>query len=362
MSGEKTEKPTEKKLKDARKKGQGTARTPDFGIWVGVLAASALLPHMVSSAGERMSTLFVSAAALISDADIEQGRILLRTGTEAGLWVFLPIGLVLFAVALVSAAAQGGVHVAMASVKPDFKKINPFTGLKRMLGPQGMWEGAKTLIKTVVLGFVTWNAAGHVVPILAVSGSLPLSTVIDTVWGAMIDVLRQAAVAGLVMAAADYAVVRHRVGKGLKMSKQDIKDEHKQSEGDPHMKGAIRSKQMAMSRNRMMSEISKADVVMVNPTHIAVALRYDPSKGAPRVVAKGAGAIAVKIRAEADKHRVPIVQDVPLARALHRACDLNQEIPAELYTAVARVLAFVMSLKSRGSAAGTHRMPVMAAR
>jgi flagellar biosynthetic protein FlhB len=153
-------------------------------------------------------------------------------------------------------------------------------------------------------------------------------------------------------------VVRRRTNKGLRMSKQDIKDEHKQSEGDPMLKGAIRSRQMQMSRNRMMSDIAEADVIMVNPTHVAVALRYQPEKGAPRVVAKGAGVIASRIREAAEEHRVPMVADVPLARALHRSCEIGQEIPAELFTAVARVLAFVMALKTRGSAVGVHRNPM----
>jgi flagellar biosynthesis protein FlhB len=119
------------------------------------------------------------------------------------------------------------------------------------------------------------------------------------------------------------------------MTKQEVKDEHKQAEGDPHVKGQRRARQLAMSRNRMMAEVGEADVVLVNPTHVAVALRYDPAKGAPRVVAKGAGAMAARIREEADRHRVPMVADVPLARTLHGACELGQEIPAELYAAVA---------------------------
>jgi flagellar biosynthetic protein FlhB len=117
---------------------------------------------------------------------------------------------------------------------------------------------------------------------------------------------------------------------------------------------------MAMSRNRMMAELPNADVVLVNPTHVAVALRYDPAKGAPRVIAKGAGAIAAKIRDVANTHRIPLVQDVPLARALHASCEIGTEVPPELYGAVARVLAFVLGLKARGSAAGLHRTPVAA--
>jgi flagellar biosynthetic protein FlhB len=145
------------------------------------------------------------------------------------------------------------------------------------------------------------------------------------------------------------------------MTKHQVKEEHKQTEGDPQLRGAIRSRQLAMSRNRMMADLVEADVVVVNPTHVAVALRYDPAKGAPRVVAKGAGTLAARIREVAAEHRIALVQDVPLARALHAGCELGQEVPPDLYSAVARVLAFVMALKSRGSAAGLHRPAIGAA-
>jgi flagellar biosynthetic protein FlhB len=159
------------------------------------------------------------------------------------------------------------------------------------------------------------------------------------------------------MAAADYVVVRRRTNKQLRMSKQEVKDEHKRTEGDPLVKSQIRGRQLAMTRSRMMADLPTADVIVVNPTHVAVALRYEPAKGAPRVVAKGAGTIAAKIREVAAEHRIPLVQDVPLARALHAGCEIGQEIPPTFFAAVARVLAFVMGLKARGSAAGLHRAP-----
>jgi flagellar biosynthetic protein FlhB len=139
------------------------------------------------------------------------------------------------------------------------------------------------------------------------------------------------------------------------MSHYEIKQEHKQAEGDPYMKAHRRGVQLSMSRNRMMAEVAEADVLLVNPTHVAVALKYDPAKGAPRVVAKGAGEVAAKLREIAADARVPLVQDVPLARALHASCDLGQEVPAQLFTAVARVLAFVMHLGARGVRGGFHR-------
>ena len=140
------------------------------------------------------------------------------------------------------------------------------------------------------------------------------------------------------------------------MTKKEVKDENKSSEGDPLIKSQRRSRQLAMSRNRMIAAVASADVVLVNPTHFAVALAYEPGRSAPRVVAKGAGTIAARIREQAETDRVPIVRDVGLARALHSACEIGQEIPVELYNAVAQVLAFVMALRSRGAATGTHHM------
>lgn len=165
--------------------------------------------------------------------------------------------------------------------------------------------------------------------------------------------------AGIALAIADVVVIMKRNKKKTRMSKFEIKQENKQQEGDPQLKGAIRSKQIAMSRNRMIADVASADVVLVNPTHVAVALRYEAGKGAPRVVAKGSGHVAARIREVAAEKRVPMVEDVPLARALHGACEIGQEVPADLFTAVAQVLAFVMALKRRGGAgAGIRTMPV----
>jgi flagellar biosynthetic protein FlhB len=186
---------------------------------------------------------------------------------------------------------------------------------------------------------------------------MPIDTVLNTVHGTAISLVRRVTLAALILAAADYAVARRRTDKQMRMTKQEVKDEHKQSEGDPLVKSAIRSRQLAMARSRMMADVGTADVLLVNPTHIAVALRYEPDKGAPRVVARGAGAIAARIRELAEEAQVPTVQDVPLARALYRSCEVGQEIPRELFAAVAQVLAFVISRRMRGQYGGAHHSP-----
>jgi len=188
------------------------------------------------------------------------------------------------------------------------------------------------------------------------AGGLPVTVLIGAAGDGTAALVQSAVIAGLVLAAADVMVVMRRNRKRTRMTKKEVTDEHKSSEGDPMIRSQRRARQLAMSRNRMIAAVATADVVLINPTHFAIALRYEPGKSAPRVVAKGAGVIAARIREQAETDTVPIVKDIPLTRALHSACELGQEIPVELYNAVARVLAFVLALKSRGSRAGVHTM------
>jgi flagellar biosynthesis protein FlhB len=240
-------------------------------------------------------------------------------------------------------------------VKPTLKKLNPLPGIKRMFGGHGLWEATKAVIKTAALGTVVVVTSDKAQALVSSSGALPLSAVTATFTDSAVLMIRVVAVTGLVIAVADYVVARRQTMKQLKMTKYEIQQEHKSSEGDPHVKAQRRAAQMAMSRNRMMTEVAGADVLLVNPTHVAVALKYQPDRGAPRVVAKGADEVATRLRERAAEARVPLVQDVPLARALHASCEIGQEVPAQLFTAVARVLAFVMQLSSRGVRGGFHR-------
>jgi flagellar biosynthesis protein FlhB len=352
--GEKTEKPTPQRLKKARKEGQ-IPRTQELGTWLGIAAASALLPMLVSSAFEAVQKLFVQVGVVAAHPEVEAVEELLGAALTAFVTTILPTAVGMMVVGAVASAAQGGVTFATKSMKPTLKKLNPFPGIKRMFGTQGLWEAVKALIKTAALGTVVIITSDRAQALVSSAGSLPLSAVAATFTDSAILMFRVVAVTGLVIAVADYVVVRVKMMKKLKMSKYEITQENKQAEGDPHMKAHRRGVQMSMSRNRMMSDVAEADVLLVNPTHVAVALKYDPQKGAPRVVAKGAGEVAARLRAIAAEARVPMVQDIPLARALHSSCELGQEVPAQLFTAVARVLAFVMHLGARGVKGGFHR-------
>jgi flagellar biosynthesis protein FlhB len=356
VSGEKTEQPTAQKLKKAKQEGQ-IGRSQDVGAWFGMLAASIMLPRTLGSAMDHARELMAKIPDVIADPDPGIALGIMKDGLMSAAWAVLPLALTMMAVGIAAAGAQGGIRVATKLFIPKFNRLNPLPGIKKMLGPQALWEGTKALIKTGVLAGVLYMTMKDIVPILMTAGRLQLGSLLGVINDAVLSLIRAASVAGIVMAAADYFVVRRRTNKQLRMTKEEVKQENKNTEGDPHVKGHIRAKQMAMARNRQMADVPTADVVLVNPTHVAVALRYEPEKGAPRVLAKGQGAIAAKIRDLATEHRVPMVQDVALARALEQSVEVGMEIPADFYGAVAKVLAFVMSLKSKGSAAGVHRNP-----
>ncbi|RBY74360.1 type III secretion protein [Geodermatophilus sp. TF02-6] len=351
--GERTEKPTPQRLKKARKDGQ-IPRTQELGTWTGAAAASVLLPMLVGDAYDGVGRLFVQVGAVVAHPEASAATALLGQALSTFLTALLPMALGLMVVGVVASAAQGGVTVTTKPLTPTLKKLNPFPGVKRIFGTHGLWEAAKALVKTVALGTVVVLTSDRAQQLVSASGALPLSAVTATFADSAVLMFRVVAVTGLAIAVADYVVVRRKTMSQLKMSRYEIAQEHKNSEGDPHVKGQRRAAQMAMSR-RMMSEVATADVLLVNPTHVAVALRYEADRGAPRVVAKGAGEVAARLRERAEEARVPMVQDVPLARALHACCDLGQEVPAQLFTAVARVLAFVMQLSARGVRGGLHR-------
>ncbi len=356
---QKTEPATPKKIADARKKGQ-VAKTQEVSSWATTFAMTLLLPWTFGRAQDLMEDLVARMPDAMEAADPAVALGLWADGLQGGVLVVAPMAVLLMLIGVAANVAQVGLKPSPQALMPKLSRLNPLPGFKRMLGAQSLWMACKELIKLFILGFLAYRSLKDFVPHLVDAGGLTLLTVMSGVVEAAMSFLRSAALLGLVLAAADYVMMKRQLAKELRMSKQDIKDEYKQADGDPHMKGAIRERQLAMSRNRMMAEISTADVVLVNPTHVAVALKYEAMGGAPRVVAKGSGAIAAKIREKAEEHRVPMVRDVPLARALHKACEIGDEIPAELYGAVARVLAFLFALKARGAAAGTHVVPQLA--
>ena len=352
-AGERTEKATPRKRREARRQGQ-IGNTPELGSWLGLLAASFVIPKVVSSLMSTATSALVQVGTVTQNSGSARAMAIARQAFTSAAFAFAPLVLLVLAVSVGSVLLQGGLAFTPKLLAPKFSRLNPLQGIKRMFGPHGAWTALKSLIKSGVLAGVVYLSLRSLVPTLTSAGSLPLANVLQIGVQAVLNLLRWCAVAGLLMAGADYAVVRRRNNKSLKMSKHEIKEEMKSSEGNPQLRGAIRSRAIAISRNRMLADVPGADVVVVNPTHVAVALRYEAGKGAPRVVAKGGDHVAARIREIAQQSRVPMVEDVPLARTLYSVVDVGREIPGDLFESVARVLAFIMTLKTRGSVAGTH--------
>ena len=353
-SEEKTEKPTPKKLKESRKEGQ-VARTPELGAWAAILVVASALNWLAGRGMGQVQALLQRTLVQTERADPEVALTLLGEGFRLMLLLSLAIGLLVMVIGVAAAVAQGGFFVATKSIKPKKSRLSVVQGAKRLFGTHALWEGAKMLVKSAVVTVLVWRAIDGLLPL--VGGLVPVSVALQLAAEAATGLMRDAALAGLVAAGFDYAMARRRTGKQVRMTKKEVRDEHKQSEGDPFVRSAIRSRQLAAARNRMMADVPEADVVLVNPTHVAVALRYDPAKGTPRVVAKGAGTVATRIRELATDSGVTLVEDVPLARALHASCEVGQEIPTELYHAVAQVLAFVLSRRAAGAPPGRYRTP-----
>jgi flagellar biosynthesis protein FlhB len=349
--GDKTEAPTPKRRRDGRKEGQ-IPKTPELGMWLQVLVASVGIPYVATRAHDNLLSVTRDIRTISVDPDPLRAVGILGKGLGLVVTTVLPLAVVMLLVGVISLLSQTGFVLATKAAKPKWSKVNPIQGVKRLFKPQGLWQGAKSTIKVTVLGAASWQPVLGITEEVLQSDDRSVLGVAGAVGASAVALARTVAMVGIVLAIADYGIQRWQVGKQLKMSKKEIRDEHKSTEGDPQVKGQIRRRQQDMSRNRMLAGVADASVVIVNPTHIAVAIRYEPGTGAPKVVAKGKGLIADRIREEAATNLVPIVRDVPLARTLEKACRVDQTIPPDLYEAVARLLAFVMQVGRRAALLG----------
>lgn len=358
-SGERTERATDRRLREARRKGR-IGRSQDFTAWVCIGAAAVMAVPTIDAAARAATELSLRVVQVSAHPSAAAALQALDAGIAALGPVLLPMLVVVLLATVGTAVLQGGIHLRGLALRTE--QFDLVAGLRRVFGAHALWEGAKALLKTAAIGGVLWAVISGLVPVLIASGSHDVTWLLEQAAGGAAALLQVAVVVGLVLAALDVAVVMRRNRMHTHMTKQEAKDEHKKSEGDPLVRSQRRSRQLALSRNRMIAAVGDSDVVLLNPTHVAVALRYEPGKSAPRVVAKGAGVVAQKIRERAAEAGVPMIQDVPLARALHAACEIGHEIPEHLYTAVAQVLAFIDHLARRGSARGVHTMPFAATR
>ena len=352
---DKTEEATPKKLQDARKEGQ-VARSQELSTAVMLLAFFVTVKVFVGFIGERFlggfKNIYQSIDVYTTD---EFGPSMASAFVQDGLLDVMLICLPVFAVAVVVAfsvtVAQVKWKVTTKPLKPKFSKFSPIKGFKRIFSKEKLFELIKDVVKIALIFYVAYSdlkdAADSVVILYDLSLNQAVLFVGDFVLGLGIKLSAIYLIVGL----ADYIYQKLKFKKDMRMSKQEVKDEYKQQEGDPQVKGRIKSKMREVSQRRMMQKLPEADVVITNPTHFACAIRYDKEVSeAPVLIAKGADYLAQKIKEVAKEHSIPIVENKPLARMLYYNVDLDSEIPRELYQMTAEVLAYVYKLKNDGAA------------
>jgi len=351
---EKTEPASPRRLEKAREEGN-VARSRELSTLVLLGAAVAGLWGGAGSLGTTMQSALRSGLHFERGVGFDGSRMLAHAGTmlvEALIAVVPVLGVMALA-ALVAPMLLGGWLFSTKSLAPDFNKLNPLAGIGRMFSTQSLAELVKALAKSGLIGGVAWMVImrdlDRAMALMAQPASAALPQMVALV--AHDCALIVAALLLVALIDVPYQLWNHY--RKLRMSREDLRQEHKESEGDPHVKARIRSQQQQMARRRMMAEVPKADIVVTNPTHFAVALKYDEgAMGAPRVVAKGMDQVALRIREIAKEHKVAILEAPPLTRALYKNTRLGREIPAGLYTAVAEVLAWVYRLKRWESEGG----------
>ncbi|HEX6637424.1 MAG TPA: flagellar biosynthesis protein FlhB [Steroidobacteraceae bacterium] len=352
---ERTEQATPKRLQEARKKGQ-VPRSSELSVAAVSIAAALAIYALGQFVAAQFADLMRSSLSIGPETAMDTNRLwpqLMNAGGRT-IWIILPILGATFVAALAAPLAIGGWNFSGQALVPQFSRMNPVSGFARMFSLRGLIELIKGLAKVFVVGIIAWVLLRALTPQIMGLSAEPVGNAIGHSASMASYALLILCMGLAIIAAIDVPYQLYQYGKELKMTRQEVREEYKESEGSPEMKGRIREAQQALARGRMMQEVPTADVVVTNPTHYAVALRYDEKKHrAPVVVAKGVELIALKIREIAAEHGVPVIEAPPLARALHKSVDLNREVPAALYITVAQVLTYVYQLKSareRGAA------------
>jgi len=352
--GEKTEPATQKKLDDARKEGK-VARSKDLTEAFALVVFFLLLKVFIGHVGTQMVAVYTNTLGRIAEfyhvnrAGVYPAAIiglLIEMCIQMLLivWPFFLFGLII--VFLVN-VYQVGWKVTTKPMQPKLSKFNPVNGFKRIISKDSIFELIKAILKVVLIIYIAYSSIADEANTLFILYEIELSQAVALVGEIIMDVGLKISVVYIVIGLADYIYQRHKFNEEMKMTKQEVKDEYKNTEGDPQVKGQQRRRMQEASRRRMMQDVPKADVVITNPTHFAVAVKYDPETSkAPIVVAKGADYVAQKIKEIAKENKVEIVENKPLARMLYHNVEIGTEIPPELYQAVAEVLAMVYHMKN----------------
>lgn len=346
---DKTEQATPKKKEDAKEKGQ-VAKSREIPS-VAVLAAGAIYMYfnaqsLTEKLGSNIKQTFLSIPEMAKDDMVSAG--FLSQTVINFMWLILPIMIVLAVVSLIANIIQTGFVTSVEPLTPNLSKIDPIKGMGKIVSKRSLAELLKSIFKILIVGWAVYSTLKNDFPQLMplmYQDNLQIMSMLGTI---SMKVITRCCYVIFVLAILDYMYQKWEFEQQLKMTKQEIKDEYKQTEGDPLIKSRIRSIQREMARRRMMREVPKADVIITNPTHYAIALSYKPGEkmSAPKIIAKGADNIAMKIKELAKKHGIPMVENRPLAQNLYKL-DLGQEVPPKFYQAVAEILAYVYGLKKK---------------
>ena len=352
--GEKTEDATSKKLKDVRDEGN-VAKSVEIVTAATLLVLYICLRFAIEFVGERLihtfDTFFSLIPRMVHDGvQIDEfNYLLLQTLLDIGL-IIAPFLILGFVIAFFSNSLQFKYQITTKPLMPKFNKLNPISGFKRMFSMNTLIELLKSIIKVVAIGYISYSVLVEHVEELFLLYDMSINQGLLLMYDIILELLMKICIVFCVIAAADFMYQKWKFKEDNKMTKQEVKDEFKNQEGDPKVKGQQRQRMQQASMRRMMAAIPEADVVITNPTHFAVALSYESGRGqAPVVVAKGADFLAGRIKDIAREHSVEIVENKPLARMLYYNVELGAEIPPELYQAVAEVLAYVYQLHNKVS-------------
>lgn len=353
--GEKTEPATAKKLKEARDDGQ-VSKSKELSAAVDLIVLFLVLKVFISYIGEKLLNIFPllynKTADIVNDSgggmSLFTASSLINNVMGVILLILAPVFIIGVICCIIVNIFQVGWKVTTKPMKPKGSKINPLSGFKRIFSKDSLFELVKSIAKIVLIIYVAYLAIKDHQSEIFLLYEIPLLQVIILVGDIVINAGIRIGMVYLVVGFADWFYQKHKFNEDMKMTKQEVKDEYKNTEGNPEIKGRQKSKMREASQRRMMQDIPTADVVITNPTHLAVAIRYDAERNAaPMVVAKGEDFLAAKIREAAKEHNIEIVENKPLARMLYANVDIGAEVPPELYQAVAEVLAFVYSLKNK---------------
>ncbi len=353
----KTEEPTQRKLEEARKKGQ-VVQSREINHFFMMLAFTliimAIIPYTMRDALNQFSR-FITAPDQIDITSTAFADLSKDILIQMFLIMLVPVILLIVA-ALTPAIIQNKFFFASERIMPKLEKISPLKGFSRIFGFKAFIEFLKNMLKVIIIGVIAYLVLAPQYKYAAVTVDMNLHSILGTARTLTIRLLIAVTCFLFFLAALDYFYQRFQFMKSMRMSKQEVKDEYKQQEGDPHIKGKRKQIAREKAQKRMMANVPKADVVITNPTHFAVALQYEQgSMQAPKVVAKGADDVAMRIREIAEKHKIPVMRNPPLARVLYDTTDVDDEIPYEHYAAVAKIIGYVYKLKGKSMKPATGK-------